>query len=273
MMSLTIRGAGREDHGHDELAPHATRPSPRRRDRRGTAAGSTAPTRILDRQHPHVSSRRRQIEVTAGPGTAPEPSRHTAVRPCQQNLVRDAEFRIEGLPPGVHPTAPWLAVSELFGSVNELSDGHGGGFTNAGTETLFEALSRTAIDWDGMTTCPADGTACDLSAHVLADLGHFDSRDELFARHMTLRAVPARPWRSSAMGASEFHARRPLAGHRLRSRRHGRDGRRPERTSAPGRKTSITPRGRRRPAPGSASIDHVHATPRHDVMQVTPFGR
>jgi len=199
MMSLTIRGAGREDHGHDELAPHATRPSPRRRDRRGTVAGNTAPTRILDRQHPHVSSLRRQIEVTAGPGTAPEPSRHTAVRPCQQNVVRDTEFRIEGLPPGVHPTAPWLAVSELFGSVNELSDGHGGGFTNAGTETLFEALSRTAIDWDGMTTCPADGTACDLSAHVLADLGHFDSRDELFARHMTLRAVPARhgglpPW-------------------------------------------------------------------------------
>jgi hypothetical protein len=223
----------------------------------GTAAGSTAPTRILDWQHPHVSSLLRQIEVTASPVTAPEPARQTAAlrqahrriaaavqpvysvqdeRPvsqvlrhgrgsCSQRLavlesvarasgvatrvrgllvdgrfwyprfprlhriVPDQvllawpEFRIEGLPPSVHPTAPWLAVSELFGSVDELSDGHGGGFTNAGPETLFEALSRTAIDWDGMTTCPAGGTACDLSAHVLADLGHFDSRDELFARH------------------------------------------------------------------------------------------
>ncbi|GHI02020.1 hypothetical protein AQI88_17745 [Streptomyces cellostaticus] len=93
------------------------------------------------------------------------------------------EFRLEGLSRTDHPTAPWLTVSELFGDLDELSEGHGGGFTNAGTETLFEALSRTAIDWDGVTVCPATGAGCDLSAHVLADLGHFDSRDELFAQH------------------------------------------------------------------------------------------
>jgi hypothetical protein len=99
-------------------------------------------------------------------------------------LLAWPEFRLEGLSPTVRPTAPWLAVSEIFGTLDELSDSHGGGFTNAGAETLFEALSRTAIDWDGVTLCPAaGGAACDLSAYVLADLGHFHSRDELFARH------------------------------------------------------------------------------------------
>ncbi|MER6977261.1 transglutaminase domain-containing protein [Streptomyces carpinensis] len=93
------------------------------------------------------------------------------------------EFRVDGLSPTVHATAPWLAVSELFGSLDELSGAHEGGFTNAGAETLFEALSRTAIDWDGVTPCPAAGASCDLSAYVLADLGRFGSRDELFAWH------------------------------------------------------------------------------------------
>ncbi|MET8953152.1 transglutaminase domain-containing protein [Streptomyces sp. NPDC004393] len=93
------------------------------------------------------------------------------------------EFRLDGLSTADHPTAPWLPVSELFGGLDELSESGGGGFTNAGAETLFEALSRTAIDWDGATVCPAAGSTCDLSACVLADLGHFDSRDELFAEH------------------------------------------------------------------------------------------
>jgi len=100
-----------------------------------------------------------------------------------QVLLAWPEFRLDALSPTAHAADSWLTVSELFGSLDELSDGRGGGFTNAGAETLFEALSRTAIDWDGVTLCPADGAACDLSAYVLADLGHFDSRDELFARH------------------------------------------------------------------------------------------
>ncbi|MEU4929670.1 transglutaminase domain-containing protein [Streptomyces yokosukanensis] len=94
------------------------------------------------------------------------------------------EFRLEGLSETGHPTAPWLPVSELFGTLAELGEDHGGGFTNAGPETLFDALSRTAIDWDGATVCSAAaGTTCDLSASVVADLGHFASRDDLFARH------------------------------------------------------------------------------------------
>ncbi|MEV0170343.1 transglutaminase domain-containing protein [Streptomyces sp. NPDC050803] len=223
---------------------------PRGRAREGTAraAGSTAPTRILDWEHPSVASLLGQIDLpdAADPVHRLAALRRahrwiaTSVRPvysvqderpvsevlrrgrgsCSQRLailesvarasgvatrVRGLlvdgsfwyprfprlhrivphqvvlawpEFHIEGL----SPTAPWLTVSELFGGLDELSNG-GGGFTNSGTETLFEALSRTAIDWDGTTACPSDGAACDLSAHVLADLGHFDSRDELFARH------------------------------------------------------------------------------------------
>ncbi len=100
-----------------------------------------------------------------------------------QVLLAWPEFRLDVPLPTAHAAGAWLTVSELFGSLDELSDGRGGGFTNAGAETLFEALSRTAIDWDGVTLCPTDGAACDLSAYVLADLGHFDSRDELFARH------------------------------------------------------------------------------------------
>ena len=96
-----------------------------------------------------------------------------------QVLLAWPEFRLGG--PAT--AGPWLPVSELFGGLDELSERRGGGFTNAGPETLFEALSRTAVDWDGATACPADAASCDLSAHVLVDLGHFDSRDELFTRH------------------------------------------------------------------------------------------
>lgn len=87
----------------------------------------------------------------------------------------------------------WVSVSELFGGLDELSAHPGGGFTNAGPETLFEALSRTAVDWDGaVTACPADAAGCDLSGHVVADLGRFDSRDELFARHGQTLCATAR---------------------------------------------------------------------------------
>jgi hypothetical protein len=52
------------------------------------------------------------------------------------------------------------------------------GFSNDSTETLFDAVTRTVVDWDG-TSSPS----CDLSAHVREDLGYFDSRDELFRIH------------------------------------------------------------------------------------------
>ncbi|MGI5372756.1 transglutaminase domain-containing protein [Streptomyces sp. CA-251387] len=222
----------------------------------GTAAGSTAPTQILDWQHPYVASLLRRIDLAAeseasGPAEAiavlrrahrwiaagVQPvysvqderpvsevlrrgrgscSQRLAVLECvaracgvatrvrgllvdgrfwlprfprlhrilpRQVVLAWPEFRLEGLSRTSYPAAPWLTVSELFGGLDELSRDQGGGFTNDGAETLFEALSRTAIDWDGGVACPAAGATCDLSGHVLADLGHFDSRDELFARH------------------------------------------------------------------------------------------
>ncbi|MFP1625525.1 transglutaminase domain-containing protein [Streptomyces sp. 5K101] len=97
-----------------------------------------------------------------------------------QVLLAWPEFR---LGPAGEPDGGWLSVSELFGDLDELSGHPDGGFTNAGPETLFEALSRTAIDWDGHTVCPADAAACDLSGHVVTDLGRFDSRDDLFGLH------------------------------------------------------------------------------------------
>ncbi|MFR9793617.1 hypothetical protein ACL07V_33920 [Streptomyces sp. MB22_4] len=102
------------------------------------------------------------------------------------------EFRIDGLSGAEYAAAPWLPVSELFGGAGEPRGGIGGGFTNAGPETLFEALSRTSVDWDGTTACPASDGSCDLSAHLLRDLGRFDSRDELFARYGQTLCGPAR---------------------------------------------------------------------------------
>ncbi|MFI9615755.1 transglutaminase domain-containing protein [Streptomyces sp. NPDC052023] len=111
--------------------------------------------------------------------------------PRMRHLVPDQvvlawpEFRIAPAAGEGQRAARWLTASEIFGDLGELSLRAGGGFTNGDAETLFDALSRTAVDWDGATVCPAgsrDGS-CDLSSHVLADLGHFDSRDDLFARH------------------------------------------------------------------------------------------
>ncbi|MGW2276640.1 transglutaminase domain-containing protein [Streptomyces sp. NPDC001770] len=98
-----------------------------------------------------------------------------------QVILAWPEFRIDGLPDGA--AARWLTVSELFAGAVAPQGPRGGGFTNEGPETLFEALSRTAVDWDGPSVCPASDASCDLSAYLLADLGHVGSRDELFARH------------------------------------------------------------------------------------------
>jgi hypothetical protein len=73
----------------------------------------------------------------------------------------------------------WTSFSELFGDINQLA-ASGLSFTNKGAETLFDAVSTTAVDWEGSTSisCPASG--CDLSSYVVRDLGRFSSRDELF---------------------------------------------------------------------------------------------
>ncbi len=100
---------------------------------------------------------------------------------------------------------PWLPISALFAGT-PATGRTGEPFTNSGPETLFEALSRTAVDWDGTATaaCPTTGP-CDLSAHVRTDLGHFDSRDALFARHGQTLCPAAR------LLAEPFLSRHPAA--------------------------------------------------------------
>ena len=83
----------------------------------------------------------------------------------------------------------WVSASELFGPARK---GETAQFTNADGETLFDALARGAVDWDGFTSTPELCSTCDLSARVLRDLGRFDSRDELFARHGQTLCWPAR---------------------------------------------------------------------------------
>ncbi|MFF8287609.1 transglutaminase domain-containing protein [Streptomyces sp. NPDC016309] len=109
--------------------------------------------------------------------------------PRLRPLVPDAvvlawpEFRLDGA---------WVNVSELYGPLDELGARDPRGFTNSGPQTLFEALSSTAVDWDG-SVCGADGCASyDLSAMLRRDLGRFSSRDELFAVHGQTLCLPAR---------------------------------------------------------------------------------
>ncbi|MEV4582583.1 transglutaminase domain-containing protein [Nonomuraea jabiensis] len=86
------------------------------------------------------------------------------------------EFLLEG---------QWVAVSELYGDLCALRAG--GRFSNTGRETLFDTISRTAVDWDGTIS-----SSCDLSGHVRADLGYFDSRDDLFKQHGQTLCLPVR---------------------------------------------------------------------------------
>ncbi|WP_051753254.1 transglutaminase domain-containing protein [Streptosporangium amethystogenes] len=79
----------------------------------------------------------------------------------------------------------WVTVSELYGDLSTLQKG--GGFTNTGGETLFDAVAHTAVDWDGVTC-----SSCDLSGHVLSDLGYFSSRDALFRTHGQTLCLPVR---------------------------------------------------------------------------------
>lgn len=127
------------------------------------------------------------------------------------------EFRIDGLPMAGRTAAPWLPVPELFAGSGQPRGRTSGGFTNAGPETLFEALSRKGVDWDGATARPASDGSCDLSAYLLTDLGRFDSRDELFAQHGQTLCGPARLLAEPLLGRQAAGLQR----HTGEGRRHG----------------------------------------------------
>lgn len=77
--------------------------------------------------------------------------------------------------PEFHLSGQWTPVGELFDAGTSAS----AAFTNAGEETLFDAIGRGGAAWSG--DC-AEGV-CDLSAQVVQSLGYFDHRDDLFTRH------------------------------------------------------------------------------------------
>jgi hypothetical protein len=91
-------------------------------------------------------------------------------------LLAWPEFAVEG---------GWRGASELFGPIGC----HGGsGFANHGAETLFEAVGRCAIDWDGI----ASDDEFDLSRFVRADFGRFNHRDDAFGRLGQTLCLPSR---------------------------------------------------------------------------------
>jgi hypothetical protein len=73
----------------------------------------------------------------------------------------------------------WVGFEELYGPLDELADRSRTGFTNATGDTLFEAVSRTAVDWYGQT-CSGPSSSCNLSGFIIADDGVFSSRDAVF---------------------------------------------------------------------------------------------
>ncbi|MFD4318901.1 transglutaminase domain-containing protein [Streptomyces sp. NPDC058548] len=93
----------------------------------------------------------------------------------------------------------WVPVAELFANREESEPAAVDAFTNAGAETLFEAVARTTVDWDAPAAC-AGSAPCDLSAHLRTDLGRFTSRDELFARHGQTLCLPARTLAEPLLG-------------------------------------------------------------------------
>ncbi len=102
------------------------------------------------------------------------------------------EFRLDGA---------WLDSSALLAAPSLRAGAEDGvQFTNTGEETLFEAVGRGAIRWDAAPGSATDGhdqpqvgcDTCSLSRWVLAELGRYDSRDELFTAHGQTLCWPAR---------------------------------------------------------------------------------
>ncbi|MER5426453.1 hypothetical protein [Streptosporangium roseum] len=87
---------------------------------RTAATGGSAATPILDWRHPRFPRLRALIP--------------------RQVVLAWPEFLLDG---------QWVAVSKLYGDLGTLRAGDR--FTDTVGETLFDAIVRTAVDWDGST--------------------------------------------------------------------------------------------------------------------------
>lgn len=90
-------------------------------------------------------------------------------------LLAWPEFNIDG----------WHPVSELFGPIGCRG---GSPFVNQGSETLFEAVGRCAVNWDGRSS----SDPYDLSRFVRADYGYFTDRDQAFQQLGQTLCAPSR---------------------------------------------------------------------------------
>ncbi|WP_336923196.1 transglutaminase domain-containing protein [Aquipuribacter sp. SD81] len=102
------------------------------------------------------------------------------------------ELRVDGT---------WLDLSAVLSGPGGSAGGDDGRpFTNAGEETLFEAVGRGGARWDEAPGSASDAhdephvgcDTCSLSRWVLAELGRYDTREELFAVHGQTLCWPAR---------------------------------------------------------------------------------
>lgn len=193
-------------------------------DARAAAPGAEGTRALLLRAHRLISERVRPVYAM----NDAQPASRTLARgrgSCSQRLaVLEAVARAAGVPtrvrgllvdgsfwyprfPRVRPLVPdavvlawpefridgeWVNVSELYAPLGVLGARNPEGFSNTGSQTLFEALSSTAVDWDGSLCGTEACSSYDLSAMVRRDLGRFSSRDELFAAHGQTLCPPAR---------------------------------------------------------------------------------
>lgn len=109
--------------------------------------------------------------------------RFPGLRPFLPKIVMLAwpEFLLDG---------GWVGAGELFGPLVAPPVGTTG-FTNADGETLFDAVARSAVDWDGVTSPAGTCTSCDLTAVVRGDAGYFSDRDALFDAAGQTLSLPA----------------------------------------------------------------------------------
>ncbi|MFD9681573.1 hypothetical protein ACFWAD_16980 [Rhodococcus sp. NPDC059969] len=79
----------------------------------------------------------------------------------------------------------WRDISEI---VSPAALSYVEPFTNAGKETLFDAIGRAPVSWGKSVSCDC----LDFSEFVGRDLGTFESRDELFEKFGQTMSTPAR---------------------------------------------------------------------------------
>jgi hypothetical protein len=85
--------------------------------------------------------------------------------------------------PEFHVNNCWTSVDEIYSPVAEIFQNSNSGFSNRDTETLFEAIQATPIDFSGKAlSCECRNSELSLSRYVASNAGIFATRDEVFGR-------------------------------------------------------------------------------------------